>query len=85
MKMPRMSVKTRIAAAAVAAALAGGATLATAGPAGGGRGDAGPANQRRVDLHPAAPGSDTAAVRATRQRPAAAAGNTRLRQPGTVV
>ena len=33
MKMPRMSVKTRIAAAAVAAALAGGATLATAGPA----------------------------------------------------
>src|SRR5215471_11546693 len=33
MKMPRMSVRTRIAAAAVAAALAGGATLATAGPA----------------------------------------------------
>jgi hypothetical protein len=33
MKMPRISVKSRIAAAAVAAALAGGATLATAGPA----------------------------------------------------
>ena len=33
MKMPRMSVKTRIAAAAAAAALAGGATLAVAGPA----------------------------------------------------
>ena len=33
MKMPRMSARTRIAAAAVAAALAGGATLATAGPA----------------------------------------------------
>ena len=33
MKIPRMSVRTRIAAAAVAAALAGGATLATAGPA----------------------------------------------------
>ena len=33
MKMPRMSVRTRIAAAAVAAALAGGAPLATAGPA----------------------------------------------------
>src|SRR5262249_10377185 len=33
MKMLRMSVRTRIAAAAVAAALAGGATLATAGPA----------------------------------------------------
>jgi len=32
MKMPRISVKTRIAAAALAAALAG-ATLATAGPA----------------------------------------------------
>ena len=33
MKMPRMSVKSRIAAAALAAALAGGATLATAAPA----------------------------------------------------
>src|SRR5215469_8326632 len=33
MKMPRISVKTRIAAVAVAAALAGGATLATAAPA----------------------------------------------------
>jgi len=33
MKMPRISVRARIAAAAVAAALAGGATLATAGPA----------------------------------------------------
>jgi hypothetical protein len=33
MKMPRISVKSRIAAAAVAAALAGGATLAAAGPA----------------------------------------------------
>ena len=33
MKMPRMSVRTRIAAVAVAAVLAGGATLATAGPA----------------------------------------------------
>jgi hypothetical protein len=33
MKMPRISAKTRIAAAAVAAALAGGAILATAGPA----------------------------------------------------
>src|SRR5215470_2444021 len=33
MKMPRMSVKSRIAAAVVAAALAGGAALATAGPA----------------------------------------------------
>jgi hypothetical protein len=33
MKMPRISVKSRIAAAVVAAALAGGATLATAGPA----------------------------------------------------
>ena len=33
MKMPRMSVRTRIAAAAAAAALAGGAPLATAGPA----------------------------------------------------
>jgi hypothetical protein len=33
MKMPRISVKTRIAAAALAAALAGGAALATAGPA----------------------------------------------------
>jgi hypothetical protein len=32
MKMPRISVKSRIAAAAVAAALAGGATLAAAGP-----------------------------------------------------
>jgi hypothetical protein len=31
MKMPRMSIRTRIAAAVVAAALAGGATLATAG------------------------------------------------------
>ena len=33
MKMPRMSVKTRITAVAVAATLAGGATLATAAPA----------------------------------------------------
>jgi len=33
MKMPRFSVRSRIAAAAVAAALAGGATLAAAGPA----------------------------------------------------
>jgi len=33
MKMPRISVRSRIAAAAVAATLAGGATLATAGPA----------------------------------------------------
>jgi hypothetical protein len=33
MKMPRISVKTHIAAAAVAAALAAGATLATAAPA----------------------------------------------------
>lgn len=33
MKMPRMSVKVRIAAVAVAAALVGGAALATAGPA----------------------------------------------------
>ncbi len=33
MKRPRISVRSRIAAAAVAAALAGGATLATAGPA----------------------------------------------------
>jgi hypothetical protein len=33
MKMPRMSVTARIAAAALAAALAGDATLATAGPA----------------------------------------------------
>jgi hypothetical protein len=33
MKMPRISVRSRIAATAVAAALAGGATLATAGPA----------------------------------------------------
>jgi len=33
MKMPRMSVKSRIAAAALTAALAGGATLATAAPA----------------------------------------------------
>jgi hypothetical protein len=33
MKTPRIGVKTLIAAAAVAAALAGGATLATAGPA----------------------------------------------------
>jgi hypothetical protein len=33
MKLPRISVKSRIAAAAVAAALAGGATLAAAGPA----------------------------------------------------
>ena len=32
MKMPRMSARTRIAAAAMVAALAGGATLATAGP-----------------------------------------------------
>jgi hypothetical protein len=33
MKMPRMSVTSRLAAAAVAAALVGGATLGTAGPA----------------------------------------------------
>jgi len=33
MKLPRISVKSRIAAAAVAAALTGGATLAAAGPA----------------------------------------------------
>jgi len=33
MKMPRISVRSRIAAAALAAALAGGAPLATAGPA----------------------------------------------------
>jgi len=33
MTMPRMSVKSRIATAALAAALAGGATLATAAPA----------------------------------------------------
>ena len=33
MKLPRISVKSRIAAAAVAAALAGGAMLAAAGPA----------------------------------------------------
>src|SRR5262245_51512623 len=33
MKMPRISVKSRLSAAAVAAALAGGATLAAAGPA----------------------------------------------------
>jgi hypothetical protein len=33
MKMPQISAKARIAAAALAAALAGGATLATAGPA----------------------------------------------------
>jgi hypothetical protein len=33
MKMPRMSVRSRLAAAAAAATLVGGATLATAGPA----------------------------------------------------
>jgi hypothetical protein len=56
MKMPRISVKARIVAAAVAVTLAGGATLATAGPASAHRQrDTGPADGGRVDLHPPAP------------------------------
>src|SRR5215468_9028228 len=45
----------------------------------------GPAHRSRVDLHPAAPGPGTAALRATRRRSAAAAGDARLRQPSTLV
>src|SRR6516164_10477764 len=55
------------------------------GPRGGGRRDTGPANGGRVDLHPAAPEPGAAALRATRQRPAAVAWDARVRRQSTVV
>jgi len=85
MKMLRMSVKSRIAAAVVAAALAGGATLATAGPAAADSGT--PAQLINAGWTCIQPHLAPALLLCAppRHRPAPAAGHARLRRPGTVV